>query len=558
MSFGQKLSNFFESERVILTLKLLTGLAGITAVFWFLQFATKSICCGDYDGYYHIAWSRMLRDGIRAHHLPQFTGLPLTTLNPKDYVDHHLLFHIFQIPFTWFRDLQTGTKAASITFAVLAVFSCYWLMVRYRISYALMWLVALLACSTPFLFRLNMAKAPPFAIIYSIIGIYLLFENRYWLLAPLAFVFTLTYDMFVLLIAAAAIWTIVIAWAEHRFEWRPLVFVLAGTALGFVINPYFPHNLGLFYEHLKIKLTMKDFSTKVGQEWYPYSAWEFMGNSVVACVAMVVGYIAFEAGERRRSHRTLFFLLFATMLMVMNARWRRIAEYWPPFAILFAAFAIQPWLNNARSALTGLPAEVLEELQPFFDIEGAAARKTRELWQLLGAGVVTVVLAFPLAANVMVTRHDIAKSDEPHYYKNGMQWVRSNVPPGQIIFNTDWDDFPRLYYFDPTHAYVSGLDPTYLYDKNAALSKLYDRITLGKEPDPGPLIRDRFGARYVFTDNSDDHSRFFRNAMDSGWFEVVYEDVECTVLHIRDERVEPPPEEGEEPPAGEEPDDEEP
>jgi len=32
---------------------------------------------------------------------------------------------------------------------------------------------------------------------------------------PLAFVFALTYDMFVLLILAAAIWTVVVGWAEN-------------------------------------------------------------------------------------------------------------------------------------------------------------------------------------------------------------------------------------------------------------------------------------------------------------------------------------------------------
>ena len=104
------------------------------------------------------------------------------------------------------------------------------------------------------------------------------------------------------------------------------------------------------------------------------------------------------------------------------------------------------------------------------------------------------------------------------------------------MFNTDWDDFPRLFYYDPSHSYITGLDPTYLYDKDPALSKLYDRITLGKEEDPGPLIRDRFGARYVFTDNQ--HEDFFDNAQASGWFQVVYEDKDCTVLWIRDRKEE--------------------
>jgi hypothetical protein len=544
MSFARKLSSFFQSESVIFTLKLIAGLVAIAIVFIPLQYSTRSICCGDFDGYYHIMWSRMLWDGLRAHHLPQFTALPLTTLNAADYVDHHFLFHIFQIPFTWFKDLRVGAKIASLIFAIGAVFSCYWLMVRYQIRFVLVWLVALLACSTPFLFRLNMAKAPPLAIIYLVIGIYLLFERKYWLLLPLSFVFTLTYDLFVILIAAAAFWTFVIGWSERRFEWRPLVFVLAGAAAGFVINPYFPHNLTLFYEHLKIKLTMGAFSTKVGHEWYPYTSWEFIGNSVVACVAMLVGYVAFDAGDRKRSHHTLFLLLLSTLLMVMNARWRRIAEYWPPFAILFAAFSLQPWLEGARSNLTRLSSDMLDELQPFFD-RVSPARKLADIdvWQMLGAGVFLIILGVPLAANIMVARSDIKDSEKPYYYKDGMQWVRSNVPPNEIVFNTDWDDFPRLFYFDPTHRYVSGLDPTYLFDKNPELSKLYERITLGKESDPGPLIRDRFGSRYVFTDNTNDHSRFYDNAMQSGWFEVAYEDDECTVLHILDQKKPPAPDE---------------
>ncbi len=89
-----------------------------------------------------------------------------------------------------------------------------------------------------------------------------------------------------------------------------------------------------------MKLTPKDFNTKVGQEWYPYDSWEFLGNSTVACIAMVVGYVAFDPAERRKAQHPLFFLLFSTALMIMTARWKRIAEYWPPFAVLFAGFAL--------------------------------------------------------------------------------------------------------------------------------------------------------------------------------------------------------------------------
>lgn len=561
MQTSLALPNILRSEKALRVLQLIAGAIVIGLVFWRLQFSTQAICCGDFDGYYHIKWSRMLWEGLRHGNFPPlFSWLPLTTLNPRDYVDHHLLFHLFQIPFT-FGDLRLGAKVASIIFASLAVLACYWLLLKFRIRYAFIWLLALLACSAPFLFRISMAKAPPLAIIYLVAGIFFLFKKKYWPLVPLAFVFALTYDMVVLLILAACFWVIVIAWTERRFEWRPLAWVLLGTAAGFVINPYFPHNLQLFYEHLRIKLTPNEFSTKVGQEWYPYTSWEFIGNSVVACVAMLIGYLAFDPGDRKRAHHPLFFLLFATALMIMTARWKRIAEYWPPFAVMFAAFSLQPWIAGARSAFTNLPTDVMDELQPFLDRDELAVSSQEDdravLWRTIIVAVIAVVLGFAFALNLRVTMLDIGTSERHDYYRAGAEWMHANVPPGELIFNTDWDDFPRLFYFDPSHRYVTGLDPTYLFDKDPALSRLYDRVTLGEEADPGPLIRDRFGARYVFTDNG--HNDFYTKAMESGWFEVIYEDADCTVLHIRDHKVEPAPEEPEiEGLTGETPKDEEP
>lgn len=535
------------------------GAIVITLLFWQLQYATDAICCGDFDGYYHIKWSRMLWEGLRNRAFPPvFTWLPLTTLNPNDYVDHHLLFHFFQIPFT-FGDLRSGAKISSILFASLAVFSCYWLLIHYRIRYGLVWLLALLACSAAFLFRLNMAKAPPLTIIYLIVAIYLLFKQKYWPLIPLAFLFTLTYDMFVLLILAVVIWVIVIAWTERRFEWRPLVWVLLGTVAGFIINPYFPENLQLFYEHLKIKLLLwEDYSAKVGNEWYPYTSWEFLGVSLVACVAMLVGYIAFDPADRKRAHHPLFFLLFSTALMIMTVRWKRSVEYWPPFAVMFAAFALRPWLMGARSAFTRLPPDIMEELEPFLDRRESVTDEDKELWKTICAAAVAVVLGGALAMNLYITYKDIEMSEPHDHYRAGAEWMRSNVTSAQTVFNTDWDDFPRLFYYDPSHNYVAGLDPSYLFEKNPELWKLYERITLGHEEDPGPLIRDRFGARYVFSDNK--HDSFFANAMASGWFDIVYEDTECTILRIRDQKGETPLDEGElgdvpseEPPTNEQP-----
>ena len=534
----------FRSETSIRIIQLLIGAVAIGIIFWWLQFSTSAICCGDFDGYYHIQWARTLWEGMKSRAFPpQFPWLPLTTLNPKDYVDHHLLFHIFQIPFAASSDPRLAAKISSAFFGGLAVFSCYWLLVHYRVRYALVWLMALLACSVPFLFRMNMAKAPPLAIVYLIIAILLFFKRKYWPLLPLALVFTWTYDLFLLLVMAALFWVVTIAITEIRFEWRPLVFVVVGCIAGLVINPYFPENLQLLVEHMKIKLTVTDFSTKVGNEWYPYDSWAFLGNSAVACIAMLVGYLAVEPTERRRAHYPIFFLLFSTALLIMNARWKRISEYWPPFAILFAGFALKPWLDGYRPYLSRLPDDVQEELEPFLDREGVPEpeRETelRDVLRVIAVVVVALGLSGFLFVNLRASSEEIAQSEPHQYYRAGAEWMRANIPPGQIIFNTDWDDFPRLFYYDPSHYYVSGLDPSYLFEKDQDLSRLYDRITLGQVEDPGPLIRDRFGARYVFSDNS--HHDFFEHARLSGWFDIVYEDTQCTIMYIRDEKIDETP-----------------
>jgi hypothetical protein len=86
------------------------------------------------------------------------------------------------------------------------------------------------------------------------------------------------------------------------------------------------------------------------------------------------------------------------------------------------------------------------------------------------------------------------------------------------------------------------LDPTYLLDRNPTLSQLYVEITTGETEDAGPLIRDRFGAQWVFTDTTNDHVSFVDNARRSGWFDIVYEDKQCRILHLRQTKGVPLPE----------------
>ncbi|HEX6125822.1 MAG TPA: hypothetical protein VFZ23_10670 [Pyrinomonadaceae bacterium] len=549
---------YLETEAATRVVYLVFGLIAIALVMSFLQFRTEAICCGDWDGYYHIRWSQLLWESFsQGKWLPTFEWLPLTVLNPQDYNDHHFLFHLLQIPFLWFFEPVTAAKIATIVFASLAVFSVYWLLYRYNVDYLLIWLAAILTCANMFYYRMNMAKAPPLTIIITIVGIYLLFERKYVWLLPLMFAFVWTYSLFPLLFIAALIWAVIIAWNERKVEWQPVAYTFAGMIAGNIINPYFPNNLKLFWEHAYTKIKIgSDFAVAVGGEWYPYSGMELLTHFPIAMIAMLIGYVLFMPRNGKLPEKATFFLMFVTILLAAQFRSKRFAEYFPPFAILFAAFSIQAF-RMPRAA--ELPEDFKRDIEPYLDVAKMNRDQVRRNnIRLASATVVGVLLTVFFVLNTKglhVLGFDqeglaetIAANDADSRYRRAMAWATGvdatgteNIPAGKRIFNCNWDDFPKLFFLNTKHSYVYGLDPNYLYSENPELYKLLQDITSGKTDEAAPLIRERFGADYVFAD-AKENEEMIAKLLESGWVDIVYEDDEARILKIRDVKGDPPKE----------------
>ena len=564
----QSWSEYLDSENATRVIYLIFGLIATAMVIAFLQTRTDAICCGDWDGYYHIKWSSLLWQNFSQFKwLPTFEWLPLTVLNAKDYADHHFLFHLLQIPFLWFFEIETAAKVATVFYATLAIFSVYWLIYRYDVKYQLIWFAAIMTCSNAFFYRMNMAKAPPLTIIITVLGVHLLFQRNYKWLLPLMFAFVWTYSLFPLLLFAAMIWTAIIAWNERRFEWRPLAFTGGGLVAGNIINPYFPQNIGLFVEHFWTKFKVgSDFAVAVGGEWYSYSGMELLMNFPVALAAMLMGYILFAPRGGKLPEKATFFLVFTSILLAAQFRSKRFAEYFPPFAILFAAFA---WQAFTAKQTAELPDEFKREIAPYTDAPKLTEKQ--EWWNAARAAtpwVVGILLAIFWFYNLTGLHSlgfdeagmiDNIKSNEPgDKYRRTMEFATGldesgadNIPAGEIIFNCTWDDFPKMFFYDTKHRYVYGLDPNYLYTENPELYTLLKDLTEGKIDDPAPLIRERFGANYIFAD-AKENTDMIAKALESGWVETIYEDDEARLLKIRAQKGEPPDESKDEPPATDE------
>lgn len=551
----QTWKEYLETEDATRMVYLIFAFLAIAMVIGFLQTRTSAICCGDWDGYYHIRWSQLLWESLSSGNwLPTFEWLPLTVLNPASYNDHHFLFHLLQIPFLWFFEPVTAAKVSTIVFSTLAIFSVYWLLHRYRVGYPLIWLGAIMTCANMFYYRMNMAKAPPLTIIITIAGIYLLFERKYIWLLPLMFAFVWTYSLFPLLWIAAVIWVLIIAWNERRFEWQPLAYTTAGVILGNVINPYFPNNITLFIEHFVTKFKVgSDFAVAVGGEWYPYTGMELLTHFPVALAAMLVGYILFVPRNGKLPEKATFFLMFVSILLAAQFRSKRFAEYFPPFAVLFAAFSWQAFVTRP---VVQLPEDFKREIEPYLDAMKTASEKFKATIEQAAAWTLGIILIMIFMINMVGLQwigieyggliRTIGGNDSDERYRRSMVWAtsqspdgRENIPAGERIFNANWDDFPKLFFLNTNNSYVYGLDPNYLYSENPDLYKLLTEITSGQTAEAGPIIKERFGANFVFVD-AKENEQMIAKLLDSGWGDIVYEDDEARILKIRDSKGEAP------------------
>ena len=465
----------------------------------FVQFSSPGL--PDNDGYYHIKLAYLMRtEGIK----PEFSWLPLSILNQRDYSDHHFLFHIALIPFT-FGDLRTGAKIAAVFFASLAFLSTWYLLKNQKIAYAPLWALGLVAVSEAFIYRMSVTRAQSLSLAVLMLGLDWLFRKKYKRLGVLGFVYVWMYDAFPLLGVFAVI-VFAVRWAvERKPDLRLLLYPGIGVALGLVINPYFPHNIVFAVQHILPKLT-ETTSVRVGNEWYPYDTAVLLKNSPLALAAFVSGGLALGLNGKRMNLPTLVSLLIASLFGLMLLQSRRYIEYFAPFALVFAAFAWSP-------VMASLPARLTFR------------------WQKWLPALVLGLVLIPGSWITFRGAQESLQNSKPYQtYAGASAWLAANTPAGARVFQTDWDDFPRLFYYNTKNTYLIGLDPTYMQLYDEELYKLWVKITRGDVEQPAAVIVSQFGARYIMSDLS--HTDFLAQAVNDSRLVETYRDEDAVVFTV--------------------------
>jgi hypothetical protein len=484
-----------------------TFFAGMTAV----QFATRDL--PDNDGFYHIKLAYLMRtEGLK----PPFPYLPLSILSADKFYDHHFLFHAALMPFT-LGDLRLGAKWAAVIFASLAFLAVWYLFYRQKVPLAWLWALGLLGVSEAFLYRMSITRAQSLSLMLLAVAMLWLLEGKTWRLALLAFLYVWTYDAFPLLLALGVLHFLAVAMTERRFNLRPLLFIGGGILAGLVINPYFPDNILFSIQHMLPKLADAT-SVRVGNEWYPYDTGQLLSNSLPALAAFASGILALGLSSRKMDVRTAFGLLTALLFGLMLFEARRFVEYFPAFALIFAAFAWSPLLSQSQpapvpesdSAPLGLPAFSLRAYLP--------------------AALIALTVLFGMRLSIPAAQESLRGSKPYYLYAGASAWLKENTPAGERIFQTDWDDFPRLFYYNTHNTYLIGLDPTYMQIFDPQMYDLWVEITQGKVENPSGIILSTFESRYIHTDLK--HGAFLRVAANDPGLREVYRDDQAVIFEV--------------------------
>jgi hypothetical protein len=367
--------------------------------------------------------------------------------------------------------------------------------------------LALFAVSEAFLYRMSMPRAQAASLLILIIGLHLLLKGKYKWLLPLGFIYVWTYNAFPLLIMLGMVYLIATLILERQISWQAVVYPTVGIGLGLLINPYFPENITFVLEHLTPKLG--ESTTRIGNEWSPYQTWTLVENSAVALTAVLLGTFALGWQKERIDKKTLIALQLVAIFGLMLFKSRRFIEYFPPFALIFLAFS---------------SAFIFRTWQVKFS-------NGRFYHRLILPLTMILLLAYPLYVSLQDARQLLSNSKPADQYAAAALWLHDNSLSNNTIFQTDWDDFTRLFFYNHDAVYTAGLDPTFMELYDTDLFNLWRDITQGKVSQPGQIIHEQFGSDYIFSDLK--HESFLAKAAADPSLKEIYRDEYAIIFAVQ-------------------------
>jgi hypothetical protein len=436
--------------------------AAMAVYYWLFVFPPRLLGGHDPDRYYHLGLSRLVAEHGLLRRVPQVEDLGWGNYFP----DKEFLFHVL----TGAAHRLGGSMAVLWLVPVLGSAIVLFLYVelsrRLRPLHAAVLAVGIPLGTAAFLFRLTLLRPHLLAILIFCLLLGALLRGRPRLAGLAAVAFALAYHGFYIVGLVAAV-----AWllrnrpglrGLHAWAW-----CLGGLAVGIVVNPYFPSNIGMGLLTLRLALGL-DAQPGVAQglEMVAFSwkrlalSYGFLPASLIA-TAIAMRVRRPEVGPA--TTQVWFLFLVTAAFTVLGIKTPRAMEYAVPACILLVGtagwlLAWRPWLPLLLGLLVATQGYV-------------AWIQHEDNWRAPNYG------AYAEYARLL-----------------------THVPAGtgrDKVFNCEWDAGAFILYARPDLRFVDLLDPTLL--RAADPDKYWARQGLirGAFDDPRMILRDVFHADFV-------------------------------------------------------------
>ena len=418
-----------------------------------LHFSSTKI--PDMDSFYHLRHASILKNDLFNTEYP---WLSYSVIREKA-ADLWYGFHLLLIPFTFGENLLLGIKLAGVFLTSILLVSYFIAVRRHNFSLPVLW-PFLFLFSVPYsLFQFLMARPHMLSLALSVLLFSFLIKGIWWQVGLISVALTFFHISqfwlgvgIVLVIFGIELFQKIFIDKNLNLSWNKFAATAGGMLIGALLRPHPIAGLQLTYiQIIKLFIIKQHFPLLFGKELYPISfailtntSFLFLVLWGLAIASAVWAFFRFFEQVKRLSLENQLFLIGSGLLSFGFFL----------MSIFLARRAYSLWIIFGTLFIGGVYSFLIVK-KPYRDYFSA---------MILIFFLLMVPYGFYKTGNIIAS--DAAP---PYYLHDAAQWLSDNSNPGDIVFDTHWDNFATLFFWNQKNHYVGGIDPTFLYAYNTNL-----------------------------------------------------------------------------------------
>lgn len=458
------------------------------------------------DPYYHAKHSALIAQ----------TG-NLTLVKP--WMEFHFLnyapndpwwgFHLWQAIFIHFFGVFLGVKISSAFLIGLFFAVFYFILRKFSVQHPFVWVFLVFISSSYFQYRIFLERPQILGIILLPLFSYFLVKKNYYAMACLAGIFAILYHLFLSLFFLVFLYYLAEYYQTRKIDLKIFIFTCLGILIGILVHPNSLNYIYIvfvqFVEILYLRFTGVDLG--VGGELYPSSTFEFIFSNFLLFIPFCLAIVLFFGVKKIKENRTMiFYFLVSIFWFFVSFIITRGGDFWVPFGWLFVALVFREFsqTNEWSNIKNVFRRHVNLKIAGFFFFV-----------------LILFVFLFNITETFFLKTEERNQGLTNQYMADANNWLKKNTPESSIIFYNDWSLWPMMFFNNDYNRYVTGIDPTFLYEYDHQLSWIWKNISYyglycdkqGACLDISPrdnarlvktAIREKFRSNYILLENKEE------------------------------------------------------